>query len=237
MSIEQWPTFRLDAASIHEWPRNTLAGRLVVLEGVDGSGRATQLDLLTVWLQSQGFGVVRTAWNSSKLVARTIAEARKQQTLTPLTYSILHATDVAERQQSEVLPALEAGYVVLADRYVFTALARDIARGVSRDWMLNLYSFALRPDLAIYLRIPADESMRRTMGIAGEATRQEAVESASVRGTIASFRAFQERVNDEYEQLVEPFGLHPLDATLPIRSQQLLLRRKVAEMLDVEVTG
>lgn len=230
--VSAWPTFQLQPAGGAEWPNHELPGSLVVVEGVDGSGRGTQLDLLTAWLQAEGYGVVRTAWNSSKLVSKTIADARKQQTLTPLTYSILHATDVAERQQAEIIPALEAGYVVLADRYVFTALARDIARGVTRDWMYNLYSFALRPDLAIYLRVDAETSMRRTMGIAGEASAEEALESASVRGTVASFRVFQQRVIEEYDRLIAPFGLLPMDAALPIRTQQLLLRRKVADMLD-----
>jgi dTMP kinase len=204
---------------------------LIAVDGVDGAGRATQLDLLEAWLHVEGYGVVRSTWNSSKLVARTISEARRQKTLTPQTYSILHATDVAERQESEIIPALRAGYVVLADRYVFTAFARDIARGVDRDWIYNLYGFAVRPDLAIYLRIDADVSMQRVMGIGGELTPEEADEQASIRGAIASFRQFQERVVREYEDLVVPFGLLPVDATRAIREQQLYLRGCVRELL------
>jgi dTMP kinase len=204
---------------------------LIVLDGVDGSGRATQLDLLDTWLRVEGYGVVRTEWNSSRLVAKTIAEARRQRSLTPLTYSILHATDLAERLESEILPALRAGYVVLADRFVFTAFARDIARGVERDWIFNLYGFAVRPDLAIYLRIDVDRSIARVMGIAGEANASEADERAGVRGAIGSFRQFQERVIEEYERLVEPFGLTPVDASQPIRPQQLRLRQLVAQVV------
>ena len=232
MSNATWPLSRLDPYDLSSWPRNAFPGKLVVLDGVDGSGRATQLELLMVWLQVQGYGVVRTTWNSSKLVSKTITEARRQNTLTPLTYSILHATDVADRQDVEILPALRAGYVVLADRYVYTAFARDIARGVDRDWIYNLYGFAIRPDLAIYLRIDADLSMGRVMGIAGEASVAEADERASVRGTIGSFRQFQERVIDEYERLVQPFELLPVDATRPIREQQLELRRLVGALLE-----
>jgi dTMP kinase len=232
MTVARWPLARLDAADPAAWPRHAFPGSLIVVDGVDGSGRATQLDLLHVWLQTQGFGVVRTTWNSSKLVARTIREARRQNTLTPLTYSILHATDVAERQEAEVIPALRAGYVVLADRYVFTAFSRDIARGVERDWIYNLYGFATRPDLSVYLRIDPDRSLQRVMGIAGEATQEEADENASVRGAIDSFRQFQERVVEEYEQLVEPFSLTPIDATLPIRTQQLHIRSLVESVID-----
>jgi dTMP kinase len=231
MSVASWPLARLDPVDPSAWPRHQYRGRLIVVDGVDGSGRATQLDLLYTWLRMQGYGVVRSNWNSSKLVARTISEARRQNTLTPLTYSILHATDVAERQESEIIPALRAGYIVLGDRYVFTAFARDIARGVERDWIYNLYGFAIRPDLSIYLRIAPDLSMERVMGIAGEASPEEADERAAVRGAIASFRQFQERVVEEYEQLVEPFDLLPIDATDAIRKQQLQLRSRVTELL------
>jgi len=232
MSVSAWPLSRLDPLEPAAWPRHAFPGRLIVVDGVDGSGRATQLDLLETWLRVDGYGVVRTVWNSSKLVAKTITEARRQQTLTPLTYSILHATDVAERQEAEILPALRAGYVVLADRYVFTAFARDIARGVGRDWLYNLYGFALRPDLAIYLRIGAEASMARVMGVAGEASAHEADENAAVRGAIGSFRQFQERVIEEYDKLVDPFDLLPLDATMPIRTQQLRMRLWVKTLLE-----
>jgi len=230
--IAQWPLSRLDPGDPSSWERHPFPGVLVAVDGVDGSGRATQLDLLAVWLQMHGFGVVRSSWNSSKLVARTIAEARRQNTLTPLTYSILHATDVAERQETEIIPALRAGYVVLADRYVYTAFARDIARGVERDWIYNLYGFAVRPDLAVYLRIDADVSMGRVMGIAGEATAEEAAERASVRGAIDSFRQFQQHVVEEYERLVQPFGLVSVDATGPVRTQQQRVRGLVGAALD-----
>ena len=230
--VAHWPLSRLDPADPSSWARHPFPGLLIAVDGVDGSGRATQLDLLAVWLQVHGFGVVRSSWNSSKLVAKTIDEARRQKTLTPLTYSILHATDVAERQETEIIPALRAGYVVLADRYVFTAFARDIARGVERDWIYNLYGFALRPDLALYLRIDAETSMGRVMGIAGEATAEEAVERASVRGAIDSFRQFQERVVEEYEQLVSPFDLVAVDATDPVRTQQQRVRDLATAVLE-----
>ena len=228
----QWPLSRLDPSAPSSWARHPFPGVLIAVDGVDGSGRATQLDLLAIWLQMHGFGVVRSSWNSSKLVAKTIEEARRQNTLTPLTYSILHATDVAERQETEIIPALRAGYVVLADRYVFTAFARDIARGVEPDWIFNLYGFALRPDLALYLRIDAETSIGRVMGIAGEATAEEANEQASVRGAIDSFRQFQERVVDEYEGLAGPFELVPVDATQPVRVQQLRVRDLASAALE-----
>lgn len=232
MSVAHWPLSHLDPANPSAWTHHEYPGMLITVDGVDGSGRATQIDLLEAWLRVQGYGVVRTAWNSSKLVAKTIAEARKQRTLTARTYSILHAIDMAERQDTEVIPALRGGYVVLADRYVCTAFARDIARGVESDWILNLYGFAVRPDLSIYLRIDPETSIARVMGIAGEATIEEADERAGVRGELASFLQFQERVISVYEHYVHPFDMVPLDALEPVRRQQLQLREIVGAMIE-----
>lgn len=211
------------------WP-----GVLISIDGVDGAGRLTQVDLLAVWLQQLGYGVLRTQWNSSKLVSKTIAEARRQDSLTPITYSILHAIDLAERVEAEIIPGLKAGFVILADRYTATALARDAARGVARDWLDNLFQFAVLPDLAIYLRIDADESISRIRGIGGEVSTAEAHESAAVRGALASFRQFQARVIEEYEVLTPALKLNPIDATLPIRTQQLQLRALIEPVLKAK---
>jgi dTMP kinase len=235
MSATTWPRQQTAALDGRQWERHPYPGMLVVVDGVDGSGRATQLELLAHWLQVQGYGVIQSSWNSSKLVSRTIREARRLNTLAPLTYSILHATDVAARLEAEIIPALKAGYVVLADRYVFTALARDIARGVDREWLYNLYGFSVRPDLAIYLRIDAERSIERIMGIGGEASPEEAVESAAVRGALHSFRQFQERVIDEYEALVNSFDVCAVEAAEPLRDQQLRIRHAVSEALEVPV--
>lgn len=232
MTIASWPEHRLSIDSLDGWKRHSYPGRLVVVEGVDGSGRATQLDLLELWLKVQGYAVLRSDWNSSKLASRTIRDARRQQSLTPLTYSVLHATDVAARQESEIIPALKAGFIVLADRYIFTAFARDTVRGVDRDWIYNLYSFAIRPDMALYLRIPTDLSLERIRSMAGEVSFEEADESASVRGALRSFRDFQDCVIDEYDRLSGAFNLVPVNASRPLRTVQLELRGHVQRLLE-----
>lgn len=233
MSVAAWPEQRLSMEDPAGWKRHDYPGCLIVVEGVDGAGRSTQIDLLEFWLKVQGFGVVRSVWNSSRLVAKTIRDARRQQSLTPLTYSVLHATDVAARQESEIIPALKAGFVVLADRYVFTAFARDTARGVDREWIYNLYSFALRPDLAIYLRVSTELSLERIRGMAGEVSLEEADESASVRGALRSFQEFQDRVIGEYDALIDPFRLVPIDSSQHLRSVQLRVRQEVGALLEV----
>jgi dTMP kinase len=235
MTVTAWPEHRLSIEDPAGWRRHDYPGHLIVIEGVDGAGRSTQIDLLELWLKMQGYGVLRSDWNSSKLVAKTIRDARRQQSLTPLTYSVLHATDVAARQESEIIPALKAGFIVLADRYVFTAFARDTARGVDRDWIYNLYSFALRPDLAVYLRVSTDLSLERIRGMAGEVSLEEADESASVRGALDSFREFQEHVIGEYDGLVAPFGLVAIDSSQALRTVQQQIRKSVAELLEGDV--
>jgi dTMP kinase len=232
MIVATWPQHHLSSENPAGWRNHDYPGWLIVIEGVDGAGRSTQIDLLELWLKVQGYGVLRSDWNSSKLVARTIRDARRQQSLTPLTYSVLHATDVAARQESDIIPALKAGFVVLADRYVFTAFARDTARGVDRDWIYNLYSFALRPDLAIYLQVSTDLSLERIRGMAGEVSLEQADESASVRGALRSFREFQERVIGEYDGLIDPFQLVPIDSSQPLRAVQQHIRWEVAALLE-----
>ena len=232
VTITTWPAHELSVESVSDWQAHGYPGWLVVVEGVDGSGRATHLELLELWLKVQGYAVVRSDWNSSKLVARTIRDARKQQSLTPLTYSVLHATDVAARQESDIIPALKAGFVVLVDRYIFTAIARDTARGVDRDWIYNLYSFAIKPDLAIHLRIPTDLSLERIRSLAGDVSFEEAEESASVRGAMQSFVEFQDRVVREYDVLGQQFGTVAVDAARPVHAIQMDVRRHVQSVIE-----
>ena len=129
-------------------------GKLFVVEGIDGSGKSTQLMLLHQWLQAEGYGVVFSEWNSSPLVRDTTRRGKKKQMLTPATFSLLHATDFADRMEHNILPLLKAGAVVLCDRYIYTAFARDVVRGMDRKWVRELYNFAVKPTAAFYYRVP-----------------------------------------------------------------------------------
>ena len=142
----------------HEYP-----GKLFVVEGIDGSGKTTQLALLAKWLTAEGHRVFVTEWNSSALVKAATKTGKKKNALTPMTFSLLHATDFADRLLYKIIPPLKAGMIVLADRYAYTAFARDVTRGVDRQWVRELYSFAVRPDLALYFRVPIDVSLDRLM--------------------------------------------------------------------------
>ena len=139
-------------------------GKLIVVEGIDGSGKSTQLNLLHRWLVSQGYKVFFTEWNSSALVRRAMRRGKKKDLLTPTTFSLLHALDFADRLNYKIVPPLKAGMIVLADRYAYTAFTRDVARGVHPEWVRAVYSFAPRPDLAFYFRVPIDVALARLLG-------------------------------------------------------------------------
>jgi dTMP kinase len=188
---------------------------------MDGSGKSTQLQLLQSWLTAQGYRVHFTEWNSSRLVRRAVRRGKKKDLLTPTTFSLLHAVDFADRLTYQILPPLKAGMIVLADRYAFTAFARDVARGVHPQWVRAVYSFALRPDLAIYFRVPIDVALdRRLAGRAKLKYHEAGMDLGLSPEPVQSFRLFQGKVLEIYDGLVAEFGLHAIDATRDISSQQ-----------------
>src|SRR6187397_2129492 len=212
----------------HEYP-----GKLFVVEGIDGSGKTTQLALLAKWLSAAGHSVVLTEWNSSALVKAATRTGKKKNALTPMTFSLLHATDFADRQLYKIIPPLKAGMIVLADRYAYTAFARDAARGVDRRWVRELYSFGVKPDLALYFRVPIDVSLDRLLARRVKLKFYEAgMDLGWSLNAQESFRMFQGKVLDEYDRLVEEFGLSVIDASLSITDQQQFVRNLVSRQLE-----
>ncbi len=210
-------------------------GRLITAEGLDGSGKSTQLQLLQFWLRAEGYEVVITEWTPSKLIKRALKAGRKQGHMDPMLLSILHAADFAEMYERNIVPALQRGAIVLADRYISTALARDLARGVERRWVEDVYQFAAKPDLGVYFHISADQSLERTLSNHPRLKYYQAgMDLGLSNDPIASFRAFQQRILEAYETMVESFDLFCLDATLPVKQQQRLLREAVEKMLPGE---
>src|ERR671920_1041125 len=189
-------------------------GKLFVVEGTDGSGKSTQLALLYQWLKAEGYPVFFSEWNSSPLVKDTTKRAKKRRLFTPATFSLLHATDFADRTEHDIIPPLKAGAVVLADRYIYTAFARDVVRGVSPKWVRDLYSFAVKPTVAFYFRTPLDVAMKRILGGRDAIKYYEAGMDLELSTDIEeSFRLFQGRIIDEYEKMIHEFGLVTIDAT------------------------
>lgn len=212
--------------------RPNYKGKLIVVEGIDGSGKSTQIDLLYKWLQTQGKTVYFSEWNSSDLVKSTTRLGKDEKMFTPTTFSLLQATDFCDRWENHMLPLLKAGAVVLADRYAFTAYARDVARGVDPGWIRNLYSFAFQPDLAFYFRVPLDVAVERITSARAKIKYYEAgMDLGLSENKITSFRLFQQRIIDEYEKMIAEFGLTDIDGTLPVEVQQKEIRRVVAKAL------
>ena len=208
-------------------------GRLFIVEGIDGSGKSTQLDLLHKWLESKGYGVVFSEWNSSPLVKDTTKFGKKKKMLTAATFSLIHATDFADRTEKSILPLLKAGAVVLCDRYVYTAFARDVARGMDREWVRELYQFAVKPTVAFYFRVPLETAIGRLLdGRNGFKYYEAGMDLDLSDDPAESFRLFQGMILKEYEEMVPEFGLTVIDATLPIEVQQAQVRQIAKTHLD-----
>lgn len=211
----------------HHYP-----GKLIIVEGIDGSGKSTQLQLALRYLQAKGLRPSFTEWNSADLVKAITKKGKKKMSLTPMTFSLLHATDFAHRLVHNILPPLKAGLIVLADRYVYTAFARDVVRGCERDWVRRVFQFAPRPNLAIYFNVPIDVSVSRLISGRAKLKEYEAGMDLGLAGDlVSSFKIFQGRILGEYAKIVREYGLTEIDATQSIGEQQQTVRRLIDQTL------
>src|SRR5216684_5095447 len=177
-------------------------GKLFVVEGIDGSGKSTQLMLLHQWLQAEGYGTVFSEWNSSPLVRDITKRGKKKQMLSPATFSLIHATDFADRMERNIIPPLKAGAIVLADRYIYTAFARDVARGCDRDWVRKVYSFAVKPTLAFFFKAPLEVAVDRIVSARPNLKYYEAgLDMGWSDDPEESFTTFQGKILEEYDQM------------------------------------
>lgn len=216
-----------------KYGQHRFPGRLMVVEGIDGSGKSTQLSLLHRWLMTEGYPVRFSEWNSSLLVKEITRRGKKKQLLTPTTFSLTHAADFADRVERDIIPALRSGGVVLSDRYIYTAFARDVVRGVDPQWVRRLYRFAVKPTLAFYFRVPLDVALGRILGGRNALKYYEAGMDLGLSDNVEeSFGLFQNHILKQYEALVKEFGLIVIDATLPIEEQQAQMRTIVKEKLE-----
>lgn len=214
-------------------PSIEFPGKLFVVEGIDGSGKSTQMHLLHTWLESQGYSTFFSEWNSSELVKSATKRGKQRHLLTPLTFSLIHATDFADRTERNIVPPLKAGAVVLADRYAYTAFARDGARGCHSEWVRELYSFAVQPTVPLYFRVPLDVALERIMVGRPELKWYEAgLDMGWSDDPLESFRVFQGKILEQYDAMVKEFGLQVIDATLPIPDQQEQVREIVKPHLE-----
>jgi dTMP kinase len=207
-------------------------GKLIAIEGTDGVGRTTQITLLREWLEVQGYGVIETGWTRSALMQPTIDLAKSSNTLNKLTFVLLYATDFADRLEKEIIPALKAGFIVLSDRYIFTALARSGVRGVDRTWIRNLYGFAIAPHLVFYLRIDEKTLIRRVLQARGMDYWESGMDMKIGDDIYESFRGYQRALLKEYASMADEFGFRVLDARRKVEVIQDELRRQIAAFLS-----
>jgi dTMP kinase len=221
--------------SIENYP-----GKLIAIEGTDGVGRSTQIHLLREWLEIQGYGVIQTGWTRSPLMQPTIDLAKSSNTLNKLTFVLLYACDFADRLEKEVIPALKAGFIVLADRYIYTALARAGVRGVDRQWSRNLYGFAIAPHLIFYLKIDVDALARRVLERGGMDYWESGMDLKAGDDIYENFRSYQRQVLKEYASMADEFGFRVVEGKRPVDVIQEELRRQIGEFLaasDVAAPG
>jgi len=190
------------------------------------------MHLLDKWLRSLNLSVFFTEWNSSDVVKEITSKGKKKALLTPTTFSLLHATDFADRYERNISPLLEAGYFVLADRYVYTALARDVVRGCTSAWVRKVYSFAEVPDVAFYFRVPPDVAMDRILEGRPKLKYYEAGMDLNLSNDeYESYRIFQTRIVEQYEAMAQKDKFAVIDGTLDIEEQQTLMRNRVMRFL------
>jgi len=209
-------------------------GRLIAVEGLDGSGKSTQIYLLKRWLELQGLKVYFSEWNSSELVKAATSKGKKRELLTPTTFSLIHATDFADRYERHLVPLLRAGYLVLCDRYIFTAFARDVVRGCPPELVRGLYNFAALPDLTFFFKADLEVSLQRILDGRPQLKYFEAgMDLRLSTDPYESFRIFQGRMLEQYLAMSTEFNFLVMDANQHIEKQQGIIRELVAQRVNL----
>jgi dTMP kinase len=209
-------------------------GRLIAVEGLDGSGKSTQIYLLKRWLEVQGTKVFFSEWNSSELVKAATSKGKKRELLTPTTFSLIHATDFADRYERQLVPLLRAGYIVLCDRYIFTAYARDVVRGCRPEWVRGIYDFAALPDLTFFFKADLEVSLQRILDGRPQLKYFEAGMDLQLSDdSYESFRIFQGRILEQYLAMAPEFNFVTLDANQAIEAQQSVVREILASRIKM----
>jgi dTMP kinase len=212
--------------------RKTLEGKLIVIEGADCSGRSTQVALLKEWLESNGHAVLDTGLRRSDLVGEAIEEAKKGHTLGKKTLSLLYTTDFADQLENKIIPAMKAGYIVLADRYMFTLMVRDLVRGADKAWLRELFGFALVPDQIFYLSVEPDLLLHRALLKYGQLDYWESGMDVCLSSDMFdSFKQYQSDLRSKFDELDMDYGFDKIDGSKSPDEIQAYIRKKVSALL------
>ncbi len=208
-------------------------GLLIVVEGTDGAGKSTHVNMLAQYIKDKCYGCTVSEWKTSRLISGVINEAKERNMLNTTTFSLLYAADYTDRLENEIIPALKAGFVVLMDRYIYTAYVRDSVRGHDINWVKNLYSFAPKPDLVFYLDVPVETLIKRLIAKNGALDYFESGRDIGLSTDIyKSFEIYQKRCLDEYKKLIKEYGFVKIDGTQDISEIHNQLKLKIDELLE-----
>src|SRR5215217_5066623 len=211
---------------------DTLAGKLIVIEGADGSGRSTQIARLVEWLEGCGHGTVQVGLKHSTLVSEELEQAQHGNILSRITLSLFYATDFADQLENIILPALKSGFVVLADRYIYTLMARDMVRGMDEAWLKNLYGIAPVPDTVFYLNVPPEELVQRSFAKNTALDYWESgMDLGLSRDMFDSFMKYQTAVQKTFRLLQGSYGFTIVDGMRSAETISAELRKKISAVL------
>jgi dTMP kinase len=209
-----------------------LPGKLIVLEGSDGVGRSTQTQLLRRWLEDEGFAVSDTGLKRSEMTQQGLEAAQKGHTLSRITMSLFYATDFADRLENQIIPALQAGFIVLSDRYSYSIMARDIVRGADPDWARKLYGFALKPDLVLYLKAEVSDLISRLIHGRGLSYWESGMDIHPSNDLFDSFVDYQSDLINLFNLFAEEFDFKTVDAGRPVMEVFADLQSHIRDLLE-----
>ena len=225
------------AAPLPGFDASDITGTLIVIEGMDGSGRSTQISLLQEWLESEGFSVQTSGLRRSNLVGRDIDELLAKNAVTRLTLALMYCTDFFDQLEHRIVPALKSGAVVLADRYIFTLIARSVVRGINRDYLSGLYAMALRPHLTFWLNVRPETAFGREFRKAQAISYWEAGRDMSLSHDLYwSFVRYQTMIKREFEAVATRHNFLELDGEASVPTVNKLLRQRISEQLGIRTT-
>lgn len=207
-------------------------GLLIVIEGTDGSGKSTQIEKLRRWIEDKSYGCMVSEWKTSRLIANVIDDAKDRNLLNATTFSLLYAADFADRLENTIIPALDSGFVVLLDRYTYTAFARDVVRGLDLDWVKKLYNYAPKPDLVFYLDMPIDILLKRVIGTTGLDYWESGRDIGLSTDFYESFKIYQAKCLEEYNKMKNEYDFVSIDGTLPRNEIQNTMISHVEKLLQ-----
>ena len=207
-------------------------GLLIVIEGTDGSGKSTQIDKLKRWIEDQSSGVMVSEWKTSKFIADAINDAKDRNLLNATTFSLLYAADFADRLEQVIIPALKAGFVVILDRYVYTAYARDVVRGHNIEWLKNLYDYAPEPDMVFYLDVPVEILLKRIIGTTGLDYWESGRDIGLSTDFYKSFQIYQGKCLDAYQKMIDEYGFISIDGTKSPKEIHKKITSHVGDLLE-----